>query len=198
MTRLLSAVAGVVLLACTLRAGAIYDNTAARSSGTDPVESFGPLYDSFIPDATGNISGLALILKETGSPTGAIDIGLYADSATSPGALITSLGTLNDSDLSSALATYTVTLISNPTVNAGVRYWIGLSGTTSADWSWSSDGTGPGVANEFFANADGVFLNNPNGPYQMDLTTDAVPEPASAAFVVLGLAAAYFVSRRQT
>jgi hypothetical protein len=57
---------------------------------------------------------------------------------------------------------------------------------SSAFWAWSFDVSGPGVANEFFSNNAGVFPNNQNGPYQMQVNT-AIPEPSTLALGIAGL-----------
>jgi len=44
--------------------------------------------------------------------------------------------------------------------------------STTAQWAWSLDTSGTGVAGEFFANANGVFGNVGNGPYQMQVSID--------------------------
>jgi hypothetical protein len=73
-------------------------------------------------------------------------------------------------------------------LSANTIYWIGLSGNTSAFWSWSLDTSGPGVANEYFANIDGVFPNNPDGPYQMLVSgIITTPEPGTMSLLLLGL-----------
>ena len=94
-------------------------------------------------------------------------MGLYADNSTTPGALTTVLGSVSDSVLSSTPEIYDVTLTANPLLTAATRYWIGLSGTTTAGWSWSLDISGTGVGSEYFSNPNGTFPNV-GGPYHLD------------------------------
>ena len=183
---------GVLCLAAmltpTLHAGIVYDNTAAASTDTDPVQSFGPLYDQFMsaPDVA-RITNLELLLTLNGSaPTGVLDIGLYGDNFGTPGALITSLGTLADTSLTNPIAEYNITLTANPVLAASTQYWIGLFGTTSANWSWSLDTSGPGVSGEEFSNSSGTWPSI-DGPYQMAVTTTPTPEPASVLLLVSGV-----------
>jgi hypothetical protein len=196
-TRLvLTAAVLMVALTGTARSAAVtlYDNLSATSSGTDRVEFFGPLYDSF---STGTLAVVLtdlqlLLLATDANDGGSVNVGLYGDSSTSPGALITSLGTILDSALSSSLSVIDVSGLS-VNLNAGTRYWIGLSSSmSSAQWSWSYDTSGTGVSGEYLANWGGTgsvrVSPNSGGPYQMRLTASTVPEPGTLALFGLGLA----------
>lgn len=185
----------VAAIAVAANATIIYDSTAGISGGADPILNAGPLFDSFSTGAfSGTISSLELALESTAA-TGTTTVGLYSDSSTSPASLITTLGTVSDSSLISSVTLVDVALVSNPVVNAGTRYWIGLSTSdSSALWSYTFDTSGVGVNGEWFANANGVFPNNPDGGYQMQvgLTPNSTPEPATAGLcglALLGLAA---------
>jgi len=194
--KLFGRVAFFMVLAFSLQAAIIYDNTGGARVDTDPVLGLGPLYDSFTSPSGAQITGVALILSGNGNFGGTLNVGLYANQSTTPGALIAALGTLSDSLLSSSLATYDIALTANPLLAAGTRYWIGLSGITSTHWSFSDDLTGPGVTGEFFSNQSGTFSND-NGPYQMRITADlasAIPEPGS--FVLVFAAAGLLGLRR--
>ena len=85
------------------RAGSIilYNNLppAATNNHADAVFTFGPLADSFSTGGSAvNLSDVKLLL-ETGTPTGSITVTLRSDSSTSPGAVLTTIGTLNDTSL---------------------------------------------------------------------------------------------------
>ena len=182
---------------CLAHATTIYDNTAAVTNGSDPVASplygyFGPLYDSFTTGADDEVLvDLQLLLSGNPASSGSIDIGLYADSSTALGIEIDDFGTLDDSSLTSNPALYDIPT-GDPALAPDTRYWIGLSdnsasGITTAFWAWSTDTSGPGAIDEFFANSDGVFENTSNGPYQMSVSvTAAVPEPGTVYLVLLG------------
>ena len=177
-------------LVCALDADTIiYGNMSESSAGADGVDFVGPLYDSFTAGAAGQISDLQLILSGDGDDTssGAVQVGLYADSSTAPGELIAVLGTVNDTAVSSMPAAYDVTLIASPLLAPDTRYWIGLSGTTAAEWYYDYDDAGIGVANEFFSNQIGMFSNSYD-PYQMSVTesASAAPEPSSRLLIVFG------------
>ena len=83
-------------------------------------------------------------------PSGSFTVALYADSGSAtPGTQLATIGTLNDTDLSDTLTAYHFAL--TYPLAATTRYWIGLStddGST-AEWSWSSDISGTGVAGEY-------------------------------------------------
>ncbi len=165
----------------------VYDNITESSAGADGVDFVGPLYNSFTSDAAEPITGLQLILNGDDTSPGAVDVGLYADNSTTPGDLIAVLGSVEDSTLSDTPTIYDITLTLDPLLTDDTRYWIGVSGTTSAQWSYDFDGSGIGVAGEFFANQIGVF-SNVNDPYQMSVTegVSTVPEPSSRLLVGIG------------
>jgi hypothetical protein len=167
----------------------IYDNIDESSSGSDGVDFVGPLDNSFTSGAAGQITSLQLMLSGDDTSLGAVDMGLYADNSTAPGELIAVLGILDDSALSDTPAIYDITLTAYPLLTDDTLYWVGLSGTTTAQWSYDYDDSGIGVADEFFANQIGVFSND-NDPYQMSVTegTAAVPEPSSGPLIATGAA----------
>jgi hypothetical protein len=53
-------------------------------------------------------------------------VGLYANNSTTPGSLITDLGTVFDSSLTSGASPIDVILKANPVLSSRTRYWIGL------------------------------------------------------------------------
>ena len=186
-----STLAGIVIAAALSVRGdtIVYSNIGAIGTGTDPISSFGPLYDSFSTGSSfGAISSLDLFLG-VGTPTDGdtITVGLYADSSTSPGSFLATLGTINDSDLSSTPADISVSLTSNPVLAPGTRYWIQLFTDGSGIWQWSDDISGVGVSGEYFANMNGVFSNS-DSPYQMQVAlAGSAPEPSTFAPMLGGL-----------
>lgn len=193
---------------CLLHADAIFDNSTAASGGADCVESDnanatcngfpqgGQLYDSFSAGAvSAPITEIDLVLNGDPASSGSVSVGLYADNASMPGSLLASLGTVNDAALSFTMASYDIPLTAMPVLEPNTRYWIGLSGDTSAGWSWSSDTSGVGVAAEYFSNPNGTFPDV-FGPYQMTVVTGA-PEPGTFYLTTIGIVIAGFIRSRR-
>lgn len=188
----LLAAAGAFASAASLSAGTVlFNNIGEASAGAHGIEFAGPLYDSFLSGATaGPIADLELVLDSgaTGS-SGSFQVGLYADNSSAPGALIAVLGTIRDNQLTGTPSAYDLLLNADPVLASETLYWIGLTGTTSAEWDYDSDAGGTDVAGEFFSNQIGVFPDG-WGPYQMSVTrTGAIaPEPSSVGLMVAGFA----------
>lgn len=184
---LVGLIASATLVAGSAQATVLYNNLGAASTGTDPVAGFGPLADSFSTGASAvSLDTLTLLVDGNAGSGGSFTVNLLTDNNTSPGAVLAS-GTFSDSVLAGTLTPLTFTC-NGCSLAADTRYWIQLAdaGGTTTNWSWSSDISGVGVANEYFANSNGVFANNPNGPYQMELIA-GVPEPATWALMLAGL-----------
>ncbi|MBS1718594.1 MAG: PEP-CTERM sorting domain-containing protein [Armatimonadetes bacterium] len=181
-----------LVVASAANANAIYDNLNASTSGSDPIQSFGPLYDSFsVGSSSVVIDSIIVSLINPNGSNGAFTVNLYADNNTSPGSWLAGTGSISDGFIGSSTTQLTIGG-GGVGLNANTRYWVGLVADgvvgSGVNWNWSSDISGVGVAGEFFANANGVFSND-SGPYQMQVNTTAVPEPASMAALGLGVAA---------
>lgn len=185
----------------------LYDNISVSSGAVDRAATDGPLFDSFSTRSTASVLSLVLINLTndgvTGS-TGSFSVNLYADSSTIPGALLTTIATLPDSDLSTAIDSIALFPATAELLAANTRYWIGLVGPASAvAWSVASDATGTGVAGEFWASTPGGSLtvitnSDAIAPYQMlvSVATPSVPEPSTWAMLILGFAGLGFVGYR--
>ena len=131
-------------------------------------------------------------------------VGLYADNATSPGALISSLGTVADSSLSTSPSLVNVLLTANPTLTTSTRYWIGLSVITTnpidTSWSFESPDSGTGVAGEYY-DTTGLLANSTFDTALMMQVTEgsltATPEPSSMALFAGTLSVLAMVLRRR-
>jgi len=184
-----------LMVVTSAKATTIYDNLGAVSGGGDPVWLFGP-YDSFTSAGTDQaLTGLQFALSGSGL-AGTLTVGLYGDSSATPGALITTLGMIDTTTITTGVNDYTLALLSHPVLTANTRCWIGLSDTDHVRWAWTSSWSGVGVASEYFANSTGVYANKPNGPYMMQLTTGSVPDVGSTASL-LGLAVAGLIGLRR-
>jgi hypothetical protein len=200
MTKLSTIVCAAIAAALSVRGGAIvYNNTGAAGTSDDPISSFGPLYDSFSTGSnSGPLSLLDLFVGATDPTDGdVITIALYADSSTTPGSLLASLGTISDSTLSTVPAVIAVSLTSNPVLASGTRYWIGLSSNGTGVFQYSTDTSGTGVSTEFFKNSNGVFPNT-DGAYQMEVALgSSAPEPSVFALTIAGLGMLLAVAYRK-
>ena len=120
-------------------------------------------------------------------------VALYADSSTSPGVLLTTIGTLPGDSLSMTLANYDFPLGSAYPLLTNQRYWIGISTSNGsiAGWAKAQNNTGLGVANEFWY-ANGMVHPNADPPFQMQVNglgfPAATPAPSSWLLLLAGLA----------
>jgi hypothetical protein len=221
------------LLTISASAGVIYDNTAETVTSRDPAYGnnanftpYGPLYNQFETGTNGTgyfqLSSLSMMLQNcdtTGNVgTGNLDCGglaggsgatiaLYGDNSNTPGGFIASLGTVNDSQLTTTPGLFSVSLANNPILNASTQYWIGLTGNdanTTVSWNWDSTcngteasngtpactGPGTGVYDEYASNATGAY-SSAFGPYMMnvqgtDYTPSGAPEPVTSVLLGTG------------
>jgi len=170
---------------------------------SDPVNSFGPLADSF---STGSSSfefdSLTVKLSNqlldpvvssalgvspcSGASCGTTTIFLLSDSSTSPGAQIEMLGTLNNSSLSITPGLFTFNSFAPVDLQSNTRYWIELTSTDENSW-WQFDG---GVNGEFFSNIFGISPDSLQA-YQLEVSgvpSSSVPEPSAVGLLFAGLA----------
>jgi hypothetical protein len=187
--------ATLVLLATSGEAfaGFIYSNVNAITFDVDAVSAVGPQADSFSTGSSAfNMTDVMMVLNGSPSP-GSISIQLFSDATTSPGFVLSTIAVVSDNLLPSNPQVLDFHLTTPYMLSANTRYWIELSSTnnSTANWAFSFDTTGVGVANEYYANALGVFPNI-DGPYQMavegnNTAFSAAPEPASVTLILVGL-----------
>ena len=194
-----------LLTAAGVHAGAasLYDNLGSAQEGSDPVFSYGPLANSFTTGAQfgASLTGITALLKSgNASIVGDLRVSLHADSANGPGAELLSLGVLSSASIGTdAFARYSFTPSATFALAANTTYWVEIEAASpiAVEWAWSGDLTAPGVAGQSnYSTLFGTNLNSLQAPYQMAVTT-AVPEPASALLLALGLGAFTMLRRRQ-
>jgi hypothetical protein len=177
----------------------IYNNLGAASANVDQILASGFQFDSFTAAANETLSSVQLALESfpTTGATGTLNVGLYSLSNIGTPTLLSSLGTINNSAISTGVINdYTVAMTTDPNLVAGTRYWIGVSDFADSfvSWSFTSSTAGTGVAGEFWADNDGAIMspNTIRGPFQMELTVPDETQPAS--MLTLGLAGVAFVA----
>lgn len=197
----------MVAFTCVASATAIYNNLDSPTFFFDGVctfpgispACFGPLADSFSSDPAGDVlNRVGILLKSNSSGGGQITVELTSDHGGMPGTSLLQLGTVADTQLTSAYTSFFFP--ARFRLAPSTRYWIELSDSsasgveTSADWAFclASCQAALGVPGEFFANegdtASGwrVFPNT-FGPYQMEVDAAINPEPASFLLLAGGL-----------
>jgi hypothetical protein len=164
----------------------LFDSLGPPSAGAGHTGLGKILGASFSTGSSSVILGDVSVLIQDDVPSdgGTFQISLLSDAATSPGATLAASANLPDSDLSTGFTLQTVDF--GFSLAANTRYWIQLSSTSRIGWSYTNDFSGLGVANEFWDD-EGVFPNS-QGPYQMEVSTAAVPEPSTWAMLLVGFA----------
>lgn len=185
----------------------LFNNFADPSVGNRSAFSVSQ-FQSFSTGVGGFSLGDVQLLLEGPSLSDAasFSVGLYADSSTSPGSLISSLGTMNDSAVSNVGFTATDFSFSAISLSANTRYWIGLTSSNGSNTRWSL-GEGPqpgdvGVSGEFYDDSGSIssttFLTTQFVSFQMQLSDGpAVPEPATMVLAMAGLGAVALLRRRR-
>ena len=183
----------------------LFDSTGGTLDGSSG--SHLPTYASFSTGAaTGDLTGLEMELSSSSPSDGySLAVGLYADNATSPGTLITSLGTVADSSLATSPALVTISLTANPSLSANTRYWIGLSvitvNPTFTSWYFEDPDSGTGVAGEYY-DTTVLLPNSQNSTALMMQVTESsltsAPEPGSMALLGGALGGLALALRRRS
>ncbi len=174
---------GILSFGSAASAGIIYDNlpNLSSSGGTDTVYNDGPLYNSFSTGGSpSQLTDVKLMLSATAGVQSSFTVSLLADSSSTPGSPVTTLGTFADSTLASAPSVYDISVASYD-LAANTRYWVELSSATSSPsvvaWDYASNITGRGIGGEFWANTPSTSPSvtdntHETPPYLMQVTTN--------------------------
>ena len=184
MKRGVTLLAFLFAFACIANADTIYNNLGSITNGSDSI-GFGSLGNSF---STGSsvFSVEQVTLKLSAfRPEDGHSIAVWLGS----GSVGETIGTLNDSSLSTSPENVPFTLSTPFTLAVNTRYWVYLSGSElgSADWAWSLDQTAQGVAGEYTHQDIGPGLfPDILGAYQMRVSgTDPAPAPEPGSLFIL-------------
>lgn len=201
-----AAVAMLGILPSVAHGDTLFDNLSATPGGDDFIGSsysYGPLADSFTTGASSfSFDSLSLVLNALSPGDGdSFTISLLSDNSTSPGSVLETFATVSDSSLSTSYATYTFTG-SSYTLAPSTTYWIELSSPdSSANWFWTLDDTGTGVAGEsFYIAQQGGVYSDTDGPYLMAIPgVEVTSTPEAGMFITLafGLGALFLVSLKR-
>jgi PEP-CTERM motif len=178
-------------------AGVLYDNLGETSQGAaamsgNPADSFSTGSSGFLLRDVKMLLGL-----NGGSGAGRFQVYVFDNVANAPsGAGIRLGGTFTPSDLSPTVGVFDISLTTPVALLADTRYWIEIKPRANPGfWFYDSDASGTGVAGEYWY-LNGTTNPNSTGPFQMQLSGTAMPEPASLALLGFGFAGLGLIRRR--
>jgi hypothetical protein len=194
-------VAGAIAITSAggVSASTIYSTLGGVEAGGDPLGAVGPVLNDWIKTGgaltlTSATFNLLLIGESSGS------FNVFAAKITNTGlAQFATLGTIQDSSLTSSFALYTVQATYK--LDANSFYVVGLldNNNSSATWGSTTDPTvlsRPAVvAGTYYYNTVGGLQLNAGGPYE--LSVNAVPESATWSFMLVGLGLSGVALRRR-
>jgi MYXO-CTERM domain-containing protein len=123
---------------------------------------------------------------------GSVDLGLHSDIGGMPGTLLEDWTITTFGSLFTCCTVSTVTPSTSITLDAGTQYWLVASSVSNSGAAWAVNNTGQRGTME----QGGVRRTDAEGAFDV-LGTSAVPEPASASFVVFGVTLLGLAARRR-
>ncbi len=195
-----TAVVAALSLGSAANADIVYDNLANMSGGFASVVNSGPLGNSFSTGSGDNaLSDVKLLLNASDpSDGGTFVVLITTDASNSPNfSQFAVLDNVSDSSLTTSLAQVDIPVTTPIDLDPNTRYWIVLySPTSSVNWSFATDDTGTGVPNEYNYYNGSSLPNSVFTPYQMQVSTVAVPEPSTFALGAIGICVLAIARRR--
>ena len=192
----------------TARAGFAYNSLGGSENGGDPVAASGAgpiLADRFFSGTSiSRLTDVKLNLELGGTATGSISVGLFSDAGTTgPGTVLATLGTFKDSSANANFQVYDFSSFTPYTLAANTYYYLGITDNNGSQLLLGNT-VDQGVLSRqsvmdggYYYNNGGVQANS-GGPYEMSISVNVVPEPASIAMTMLGgFAVAGFLWRRR-
>ena len=196
-----AALMAALLPVTAARADVLVDNLLQTQRDTTVIDSSLWAAQSFVTAAEAvNLQSIGLWFgQRVGAPL--ITAELRADSASGPAATLATFGL----PLLGVGATQIELLPAAPQLqlSAGTTYWVvlGVPGAGSFGWTYAegNNQTGPGALGNFNYSTDGGanWANfGADNPYLMRVNVSAVPEPATAATLFVGMALLLALRRR--
>lgn len=184
----------------------IYDSTGGIDNGGDPLAMAGPiLANEFVNPFASTISFVTLNLIDSSSPSGSFSINVYSvnvDGNNAPGAPVGTIATVDDTTIGSTFSFYTYAASAPINLAAGTSYYLGIEDTGQTSTVTLGNTVDNAVLTRSAVMAGANYYNNggvqPNsgGPYEMVISVNSVPEPASAWMMLIPMAAIVGVRRR--
>jgi hypothetical protein len=173
---------------------AAYDSTANGNFGVFGLLSGGTYMESF---STGTdpveLTSVTAVFNKYANDSGTTTALLLADAGNAPGALLSTIGTVDNGTLANGSVAATFTPASPYLLAANTRYWVQMTeptqpGGAGMGWAWSFHTGGTGVAGEYADFNGSVRPTSSFGTYLMRVEVDTpTPPPVTSSPAPAGL-----------
>lgn len=199
---------GLLVMAGSLHAEILYDNLGETEKGPYRAENIRWLAQEFRTGTAGEVYVLeGAVLKAARYATQLPLLRLFSDNGNKPGVPLSTLTmTTPILDIAEAPSTSDVAFTdSGYSMAPDTSYWMVLTvaegGSGVFGWGYTSSSHGTGVG---FSQANAISRDRGTSwtvyadwPYQMQVTAQAVPEPASLTLLCMGGGLALWLNRRR-